>query len=294
MYITDYWHSKMDRDGAQMTSGPSIFLGIACALLVTIFHRASAQVLSRPPQATIENGNLTYGDLTTTVQTPAVTDTFVVSYATFDPTKLRMGLVQPQDSSDGSSLLRLIQDAKAIGIMNGGFLNSMSPATPAGFLKIKEVLNGGALDKVADGFICFSRELSPGAVVIGRYADLESTAASYPDCVQGGPLLVKFGKKLPNLEPLDDDATLKRFSIVAAVRSFLAKTKSGNIVMGVTTPVSLYSLRTVLLQKQSDGGFEVNEAIALTGRTTAGLIVGSGFSRGSPKTLLPDAIIVRR
>jgi hypothetical protein len=67
------------------------------------------------------------------------------------------------------------------------------------------------------------------------------------------------------------------------------------VVLGVTTPASLYNLRTALLATENEGGFEAVQATALTGRSTAGLIAGDakGFSRGNIETLLPDAIIVR-
>jgi hypothetical protein len=271
-----------------------LLLAISILPVISTGTVAQSQSLIGPPERSTDN--VKFGDLPISVQASVSTETFVVSYVTFEPTKLRMGLVQPKEPSEGgASLERLMRDSNAIAIMNGGFLDSTSPATPAGYLRISnQIINSAAEDKVADGLVCFAPDIGAQAVVITKYANLERTAANYPDCVQGGPLLALDGRPLPNLEPLDEDPALKKFAIVAAARSFLAKTKGGAIVMGVTTPVSLYSLRTALLQTRSMGGFEASDAIALTGRSTAGLLVGTAFQRGRSNTLLPDAIIVRQ
>jgi hypothetical protein len=271
----------------------------ALAILSTTPSYTSAQSVVSPPEKSL--GNLKYGDLPISVPTNVSTETFVVSYADFEPTKFHMGLVKPKVPSEGgASLARLMEDANAIAIMNGGFLDSTVPATPAGFLKIeKQIINRPSdvtKDKVVDGLVCFSGlagNLSTQTLVITSYANF-GIATDYPDCVQAGPLLALDGQELSNLKPLDDDPSLKSFSSVAASRSFLARTRSGNIVMGVTTPVSLYSLKAALLKPRTAGGFEVKQAIALTGRSSAGLMVGTAFRRGNPNTLLPDAIAIVR
>jgi hypothetical protein len=277
-------------------------------LLIIGCHQALAQSVVRAPETT--SGKLKYGDLPVSIASPIANETFVVSYISFKPSELRVGLVRPQNPSEGgTSLNRFMQDKQPLALMNGGFLDSTSPATPAGFLKIAgQIINrasvprvpdgGGPVDRVidpvVDGFLCFANEPSARAVVIGPFAEFEKVATDYPDCIQGGPLLVNDGKPIEKqLEALDDDPTLKKFALVAAARSFIARTKAGNIVMGVTSPVSLYSLRSILLQEKGSGGFEVSQAIALTGRISAGLIAGPTFVRGHTNTLLPDAIIVR-
>lgn len=270
-------------------SSAALLLGIFGTTVVAATHGAS-QSLVRPPDSTF--GKLTFGDLPVSIATTVSNETFVISYVSFKATDFRVGLIQPNNLSEGgTSLSRLMQDAKAVAMMNGGFLDSTSPATPAGFVKVGgETINRPAVDRVMDGFICFAAEAR--RIVIGTFPDLEEAARSFPDCVQAGPVLALGGKFSSKLEALDEEPSLKKFPSVAATRSFVATTKSGRIAMGVTSPVSLYSLRAALLQEESQGGFGAINAIALTGRITAGLIAPN-FIRGHINTLLPNAIVVR-
>lgn len=304
MYLTHHWDGKirLTRDTPLVAKCSGLFFSILCASLLFVLgcHETSAQSPARAPETTL--GKLRYGDLPVSVATAIANETFKVSYVSFRPDELRVGLVKPQNPAEGgTSLNRFMQDSHAIALMNGGFLESTSPATPAGFLKVDgQILNrastertpsGVLADPVVDGFVCF--EPDAHAVVIGSIVDLEKVEPKYSDCVQGGPLLILNGKPFSKLEALDQDPNLKKFALVAAARSFVAMTKTGSILMGVTSPVSLYGLRSVLLQDKASGGFEVSQALSLTGRITAGLIAGSAFERGRTNTLLPDAIIVR-
>jgi hypothetical protein len=270
------------------------------AALLANTEPVTAQSSIRAPEMSL--GLLKYGDLPVSITTPIQNETFIVSYVSFDPKVARVGLIQPKSGAEGgASLARLSGDNKPLALMNGGFIDSKSPATPAGLLKISgKIINrpaadpvtGYSTDPVTDGFLCFTGRRSEQGVMMGPYEYLGKDASDYPDCLQGGPLLVFKGEPHSKLEALDDNPDLKKFALVAAARSFVAKTKSGNIVLGVTSPVSLYSLRSILLQKKDAGGLEVSQAIGLTGRSTAGLIAGTVFSRGNTNTLLPDAIIV--
>jgi hypothetical protein len=281
-----------------------LFFSILCASLLLALgcHQTSAQSPAHAPETML--GKLRYGDLQVSVATPIANETFKVSYVSFRPDELSVGLIKPPNPAEGgTSLNRFMQDNHPIALMNGGFLESTSPATPAGFLKVygqivnrasvERASSGVLVDPVVDGFVCFANEPVARAVVIGSIVDLEKVEPKYPDCVQGGPLLILNGKPFSKLEALDQDPNLKKFALVAAARSFVAMTKTGSILMGVTSPVSLYGLRSILLQDKASGGFEVSQAISLTGRITAGLIAGSAFERGHTNTLLPDAIIVR-
>jgi len=145
------------------------------------------------------------------------------------------------------------------------------------------------------GCFVFSRELKSESITMAPVDRLDQMVAEFRDCVQAGPLLVLDGKQASVLEKLDENPLLKKFSSLLAERSFVAKARSGKVILGVTTPVSLYNLREALLASEEEGGFEAVQATALTGRSTAGLIAGSvkGFSRGNVETLLPNAIIVK-
>jgi hypothetical protein len=264
-------------------------------------QRALAQTrldVYRSPEITI--GNLKVGDRRIAVQSETALgsrDAFSVSYISIDPAKSRISLVAARDlHSGGSSLARFALDEHASAVLNGGFLESQTPATPSGLLQIaNKTVNAYQEDLVMDGVLCFSRELKSRSVAMVPVARREQIRADFPDCVQAGPLLILDGEQFSRLEKLDEDPLLKKFSALLAERSFVAWTKSGRVVLGVTTPASLYSLRTALLAAENEGGFEAVQATALTGRSTAGLIAGDakGFARGNIETLLPNAIIVR-
>jgi hypothetical protein len=267
-------------------------------LLITSCDQTLAQTLVPAPERFL--GKLRYGDVPAIVATITANETFVISYISFRPTDFSIRLIQPVSPTEGgTSLYRFMQDNHPAAVMNGGFVDTNSPATPSGFLMIgSKILNRISLeerDRVLDGFLCFvPKEANASAIVIGPIVDLEKVASEYEDCVQGGPLVILDSKPLSqSLQSLDKDQNLTNFASIAAARSFVATTKTGEIVMGVTSPVSLYSLTSILVRERLSGGFEVSRAIALTGRSTSGLIAGSAFARGNTNSLLPDAIIVR-
>jgi Phosphodiester glycosidase len=245
--------------------------------------------------------NLTASDrkiATSSESSAGLKDVVTVSSVSVDPVKNVITLVAAKEvSTGGSSLPRFFHDERALAVINGGFLESRTPATPAGFLQVgKQLINDVKLgDAVMDGVLCFSRQLEPQSVVMAPLSRLESMRRDYSDCTQAGPLLIFEGKPFSELEALDEISLLGRFSTMPAERSFVALTKSGKIILGVTTPVSLFTLRKVLLASEDEGGFGAVQATALTGRSTAGLIAGDtqNFFRGNIETLLPSAIVVR-
>jgi hypothetical protein len=245
--------------------------------------------------------NLTAGDrkiATSSESSAGLKDVVMVSFVSVDPVKNTISLVAEKElSAGGSSLARFFHDENALAVLNGGFLESRTPATPAGFLQVgKQVINNVKFDDaVMDGVLCFSRQLKPQSVVVAPLSRLESVRRDFPDCTQAGPLLIFEGEPFSQLEALDENPLLGKFSGMPAERSFVALTKSGKVVLGVTTPVSLFTLRKVLLASEDEGGFGAVHATALTGRSTAGLIAGDAknFFRGNIETLLPSAIIVK-
>ncbi len=161
-----------------------------------------------------------------------------------------------------------------------------------------QILNDPSFkDPVLTGLACFGRTGNPSAITLEPIDNFQRVGNVYEDCVQGGPVLVTDSKATGTLSSLD---SLKSFSSGAAERSFIARDGKGQIVLGVTSKVSLFALQEVLLLPSEQGGFGARTAIGLTGRNTAGLMVatrsGSGevFVRGAIATPLPNAIIVGR
>jgi Phosphodiester glycosidase len=216
---------------------------------------------------------------------------FVVNYVKLNPDKFMVRLVAPNDLS-GFSLIRYFRDENALAALNGGFIENQTPPTPAGLLQLNhEIVNAlSEQDPVLSGLLCFSQE--PKRIAIAPIADAKEILPKYSDCLQGGPLLLYKGKPYARLEELDP--ILKSFSSVDAARSFIAQTSDGELALGVTTPISLFSLREFLLMSTAAGGLAAGSALNLTGRRSAGLIVGEEFFRGTVTTLLPNAIVVDR
>jgi hypothetical protein len=220
---------------------------------------------------------------------------FTVKYA-IAPFNRRLRLILPTSESGGFSLSRFFVAQQPSAILNGGFLSTYAPATPAGLVQIRsERINDGAPgDSVASAVICFGQTERPNAVAIEPFSASERLRKTYSDCLQAGPLLIYKGRPFSNLEELDSDPTLKNFAFVAAERSFVARNARGETVLGVTAKTSLYALRAALLLSENEGGFGAITAICLTGRSTAGMIVSGKepYTAGAISKVLPNAIIV--
>jgi hypothetical protein len=220
---------------------------------------------------------------------------FTVKYA-IAPSYRRLRLTLPNSESGGSSLARFFVEQRPLAILNGGFLETYTPATPAGLLQIRgEVINGSApRDQVASAVICFGQAEKPSALAIEPLIGSERLQKRYSDCLQAGPLLIYKGRQFDDLMILDLDPSLKEFASVSAERSFIARNARGETILGVTAKTSLYALRAALLLGESDGGFGAIAAVGLTGRSTAGMIVAGRepYTAGAVSKVLPNAIIV--
>jgi hypothetical protein len=139
--------------------------------------------------------------------------------------------------------------------------------------------------------------------MIARYS-VQSSLDEWGDCIQAGPLILLSGKPQDEIDTLDaalagrtTEASKQRQSGFVAgsyERVFVLKTRSGQIVLGITTPTSLFALRYLLKQDAARGGFDADDAILLSGWQTAGLIVSAPdpIAIGKPSVLLPNAIVV--
>jgi hypothetical protein len=272
------------------------FVAIASVLALLVGLRISVPAASAQMIAIKRTTELPNTKLTTIEKRVEVSgETFNITYVVVDPS-YRIALALPQGTtSTGASLGRFFQAERPLAVLNGGFLRSYAPATPAGLLQIggEEINALSRSDPVLSGVVCFPGR---GPSIIIALAEFGNVRREYLDCLQGGPLLVYNGRAHGDLEQLDVREELKRFASRPAERSFIAKSARNETLLGITEPTSLFALRAVMLANVADGGFGAVAGIGLTGRTTAGLIVhrgGEPVQRGGTAALLPNAIVVR-
>jgi len=201
----------------------------------------------------------------------------------------------PSDTAFGGSLLaRFISDQHSLAALTCCFLRTDTPATPAGLLKF----NGTVLNRVSTlevqlgGVICFAR--ASGQITFTTPHDRDTVAKS-DDCLQAGPLLLADRAVKDDLEQVDLNGLNKKFSFGKYARSFFARTETGDFVLGVTKPTSLFAIVKFMQIPESGGGMGAVDAINLTGGYAAGLLVRAEptFRAGNIEALLPDAIVVK-
>lgn len=237
---------------------------------------------------------------------------FSVLFATIDPVANRLQIALPRNPvGGGSSLWDFYRDEEAAAVFTGGYLDSFVPATPTGLV----ISNGTIVNdaKAADdakkkepvltGVLCFG-QLGKGSIVTITSYRAGDSLKEWRDCIQSGPLIVSRGEYRDDLETLDanlagriTEASKERQSGFVAgsyERAFALKNRSGQLILGVTSPASLFSLRYLLKEPADQGGFAAVDAILLTGWRTAGSIVSAPepIVFGHPSTLLPNAIVV--
>jgi hypothetical protein len=217
---------------------------------------------------------------------------FTITFAVVDPSAYRLDVVVPKDeNSGGASLERFYLDENPVAVMVGGFIESYGPATPAGLLRVNgRNLNPISMkDIIVDGVVCVERDSE--TIIVPRNSDQLIQASSA--CFQSGPLLI-YDRKLSNKLDLIDKKH-EKFSSGAYPRSFFLKNSLNQYIMGVTSPISLFLLRRVMLMTLQEGGFDAVSAIGLPGLQWGGLIVKPGektFQFGQVTELLPDALAV--
>jgi hypothetical protein len=229
-----------------------------------------------------------------------------VTFVTLNPASNRLNIVLPRNPvGGGAALWDFYRTENADVVLTGGYLDSFAPAIPTGLVRVAGTTFNDPKEKdpVLTGTLCLGRREDPASVMIARY----STQASFDewsDCIQAGPLMLLGGKSQDDIDALDaslanriTEASKQRQSGFVAgsyERVFVMKDRSGQIVLGTTTPTSLYPLRYLLKQDAAGGGFGADDAILLSGWHTAGLIVSAPdpIVVGNPSVLLPNAIVV--
>lgn len=139
---------------------------------------------------------------------------------------------------------------------------SFSPPRSLGFVKINgDIVSRKVETWIGRGLFCTSGK----RVFIGEFDS--NRAASFPDCLQSGPLLVKNGVVKYNSDS-DVDKGERRLLASEQEHSFVCVLKSGDTAIGISSRMKLDRFADALA---SDVGCQV--ALRLTGASTAGLSV---------------------
>jgi hypothetical protein len=226
---------------------------------------------------------------------------FFVIYAVVDLRKYKLTIAVPTaDNFGGASLERIFQDNKALAIINASFLESFTPALPAGLLIAKKkLLNEFKLnDPILSAVLCFRIVKGTIADIIPA-ADLEQPTirsamlAKYADCAQVGPLLALNGKQIADLRGIDSNKLSPNHASRSVERAFFGKIGE-KLIFGVTSPTSLDAVREFGTTPENNGGLGLQTLVGLSARSAAGFYVGGeqpAFG-GNLRMLLPSAIIV--
>jgi hypothetical protein len=226
-------------------------------------------------------------------------EAFRVTYVVVAPNQ-RIDLALPRgENSPGVPLNQFFLTEKSVAVLNGGYLRTTVPATPSGLLQVggNEIspLIEVADDPVLSGVVCFAEGRPAEILPVQIFKEIRK---SFSDCVQAGPLIAFKGQLVEDLENFDyKNPDLKRFSSRPSERSFVLRTIRDETILGVTERASLSALRAVMLASEKEGGFGAVSAITLTGRSSAGLIIGGEkepILSGGINLLLPNAIVVRQ
>ena len=77
-------------------------------------------------------------------------------------------------------------------------------------------------------------------------------------------------------------------------QSFVCVGKEGDIIFGLSEPMTLEALLPILVEQTANGGLGCKAAIRLSGSITAGLYADGKLVTGSDDVLLPDVLTVSR
>jgi hypothetical protein len=230
---------------------------------------------------------------------PYASEPFFVTYVIADLRKSRLRVAMPDDlGGGGASLERLLIDTGALAIVSGSFLESYTPALPAGLVISKRrVLNRAkADDPVLSGVICFDTRRRTTAVEIMPFdpgVRGSEKYERYDECLQVGPLLFLERNIVADLGKIDANRKSRNHASRAVERSFFGKLDHDRVIFGESSPVSLRELSEFCLRPEQRGGLGLSDLIGLASRDSAGLIV-NGHERliaGTTNVLIPTAII---
>jgi hypothetical protein len=210
-----------------------------------------------------------------------------------DPGRVNFRLALPT-KANAASLIRFRHDEDALAAFTGGFLDTYSPATPAGLVQRRNTIqNDLQADPVMTAVVCFSADPIKPVAIMATQEFLPGETKG--DCIQTGPFLAKNGQKETDFDALEKSLG-SPFARGHFERAILMVNVLSQIVIGVSSPISLFPLRELLLKPAQKGGLGAIVAVGLSGTLTAGLVIEGKdklITVGAVKTLLPNAVIIR-
>jgi len=178
--------------------------------------------------------------------------------------------------------LRLVPGAQAA--ISGGYLASFYPPLPIGLVKTAgKVVNHPQRSTISDGLICFNR----GSYGIS-IAPIGTSAQSFTDCLQAGPLLVTDQRAVTDFE----ERHYPKGFLTPTLRAFVAMLPEGFAVLGIVEAARLDGLAQFLARPAKKGGLGALAAINLSGASSAGIAAQSDETFGNANVFLPNAIVV--
>ncbi len=189
----------------------------------------------------------------------------------------------PERAAKGYFLEDYKRRFNAVAVLAGGYIDSYSPPTSLGLVRSDgQLISSSRSSWLTEAALCSDA----GNVEIGL---VDLTRQPFRDCVQAGPLLLKFGKPPTDLVSRKAPG-FSRLNTSVQEQNFACTSSDGRVLLGVTDKIDLPTLVTAL-QKPEVGCVD---AIRLTGLDTAGLRIGTTLF-GSDDYLYPNVIgVVRR
>ncbi|MBA4057002.1 MAG: hypothetical protein C0490_19965 [Marivirga sp.] len=160
----------------------------------------------------------------------------------------------------------------------GSHLRNFSPPLPLGYTQFNFRPYGKPHTSwLTDGYVC-----SDGTDI--KFFQVKSTRLeeliNFPDCIQAGPMVIYN-------ETIFIDGFSNDFNRSIQEQNFVCKTRTNDIIIGITTPTNVRKLASDLATE-----FRCSYALRLTGSDTAGLFV-EGKIYGNSEYLIENIIAIQ-
>jgi hypothetical protein len=178
------------------------------------------------------------------------------------------------------TLFALKDNSHAEAVLSGGFMTTFYPPVPLGFLKH----SGSELNRPASSELLNGIVTSEGnRLEIRRF---NNPADCLAECLQAGPLLVS-DKRVSLPEHYADSGIEGDYR-----RALVATLPDGYFVLAIASGAKLRALATFLAAPVERGGMGCQDALNLSGSTSAGMLWENN-SEGDTKTPIASALAVR-
>lgn len=170
-------------------------------------------------------------------------------------------------------------------VQSGGFLSTLSPPIPLGFVKIQ----GQEYHKVHDSWITTGIFCTNGNdFKIERYSSTKQFD-DWLSCIQAGPIMIENGKNELNTDRNTWFITGKEHR-----QSFICQSYSGSLVMGLAENITLKDLSAFLADGRRND-LSCKEATALNPKGISGIFINTEEvkSLGNIDIPLATAIVVK-